>query len=209
MYFFQGQNHMTVEPCKEVRDMLARRWHPQEQKEEITIATVSSKRRNSMKLTSLSLGIVAAALLIGCNDSSQIVEPLASGNETIAPVPSMPASAGAQSGTIAVEQALVGESGRTYYVQGRITYVFYQKGGIYYTQANEQLTVSQEIGTAGHEVSHTTTHSATSQGPVNSQFGVSGLSNVGLSVTYSTSGSFSLSSISISDNWGSRPAETN
>jgi hypothetical protein len=162
-----------------------------------------------MKLTSLGLSIVAAALIIGCNDSSQIVEPLASGNETIAPVPSMPASAGAQSGTIAVDEALVGESGRIYYVQGRITYVFYQKGGIYYTQANEQLTVSQETGTVGYEVSHTTNHSAASQGSVNSQFGVSGLQGVALSLTYSTSGSFSLSSISISDNWGSRPAETN
>lgn len=162
-----------------------------------------------MKLISLGLSIVAAALLIGCNDSSRIVEPLASGNETIAPVPSMPASAGAQSGTIAVDEALVGESGRIYYVQGRITYVFYQKGGIYYTQANEQLTVSQEIGTVGHEASHTTNHAASSQGLINSQFGVSSLPNVGLSVTYSTSGSFSLSNISISDNWGSRPVEEN
>jgi hypothetical protein len=162
-----------------------------------------------MKLTSLSLGIVAAALLIGCNESSRIVEPLANGNETIAPVPSAPSSQGAQSGTIGVDEALVGESGQTYYVRGRIAFSHYQKGGMYYTQANEQLTVSQEIGTMGHEALHTTNHSATSQGLINSQFGVSSLSNVGLSVTYSTSGSFSLSNISISDNWGSRPAETN
>jgi hypothetical protein len=121
----------------------------------------------------------------------------------------MPSSAGAQSGAIGVDEALVGESGQTYFVRGRITYVFYQKGGIYYTQANELLTITKEIGTLGYEVSHTTNHSAASQGAVNSQFGVSGMQNVAVSVTYSTSGSFSLSSISVSDNWAGRAAEAN